>query len=97
MLSTMELIVALKEISLFAAVRGEGLKRISDAVRETRIASGELIFAEQDRGDELHRREAQKSKTERASDSLNKKTNRYTVEEIQAFRCQTPPSVSLQL
>jgi len=54
MLSTMELIVALKEIPLFSAVRGEGLKRISDAIRETRIASGELIFAEQDRGDEMY-------------------------------------------
>ena len=50
----MELIVALKGISLFADVRGEGLKRISDVVHVMRVEPGEIIFSEHDRGDEMY-------------------------------------------
>jgi CRP/FNR family cyclic AMP-dependent transcriptional regulator len=54
MLSVMEIIISLKRIPLFVNVHGEGLKRISDVVRETHVSSGELVFAEQDLGEEMY-------------------------------------------
>jgi CRP-like cAMP-binding protein len=54
MLSVMEIIIALKQIPLFHSVHGEGLKRISDAVREKHIPSQELVFAEKELGEEMY-------------------------------------------
>jgi CRP-like cAMP-binding protein len=53
-LSVMDLIIALKQIPVFASVHGEGLKRLSDAIREMRVSSGELIFAEHELGEEMY-------------------------------------------
>lgn len=54
MLSVMEIIVSLKRIPLFADLRGEGLKRISDVVREKKVSTGEVVFAEKDLGEEMY-------------------------------------------
>lgn len=54
MLSVMEIIIALKQIPLFASVHGEGLKRISDVVREKHVVTGEIVFAERDLGEEMY-------------------------------------------
>jgi len=54
MLSVMEIIIALKQASLFANIHGEGLKRISDVVREKHAAADELVFAEGDLGEEMY-------------------------------------------
>jgi CRP/FNR family cyclic AMP-dependent transcriptional regulator len=54
MLSVMEIIISLKHIPLFVNVHGEGLKRVSDVVREKNVSSGELVFAEKDLGEEMY-------------------------------------------
>jgi CRP-like cAMP-binding protein len=54
MLSVMEIIISLKRIPMFANVHGEGLKRVSDVVREKQVTSGELVFAEKDLGEEMY-------------------------------------------
>ncbi len=54
MLSVMEVIIALKQIPLFASVHGEGLKRLSDVIREKQITEGEVVFAENDLGEEMY-------------------------------------------
>ena len=54
MLSIMEVILALKRIPLFKQVPGEGLKRLTDFIQEKRVPSGELVFAEQELGDEMY-------------------------------------------
>ena len=54
MLSVMEVILALKAAPLFRDVPGEGLKRLSDFVQEKSVPAGELIFQEQDLGDEMY-------------------------------------------
>ncbi len=54
MLSVMEVIIALKQIPLFASVHGEGLKRLSDVIREKEVKEGEIVFAENDLGEEMY-------------------------------------------
>jgi CRP-like cAMP-binding protein len=54
MLSVMEIIISLKRIPLFVNVQGEGLKRVSDVVREKHVASQELVFAEKELGEEMY-------------------------------------------
>jgi CRP/FNR family transcriptional regulator len=54
MLSVMEVIIALKQIPLFTSVHGEGLKRLSDVIREKEITEGEIVFAENDLGEEMY-------------------------------------------
>lgn len=54
MLSVMEVILALKSTPLFHDVPGEGLKRLSDFIQEKRACAGELIFREDDLGDEMY-------------------------------------------
>lgn len=54
MLSVMDIIISLKRTPLFTNVQGEGLKRISDVVREKKVSSGELVFAEKDLGEEMY-------------------------------------------
>ena len=54
MLSVMEVILALKSAPLFQDVPGEGLKRLSDFIQEKNVRAGEVIFAEQDLGDEMY-------------------------------------------
>lgn len=54
MLSVMEVILALKSTPLFQEVPGEGLKRLSDFIQEKTVRSGEVVFAEQDLGDEMY-------------------------------------------
>ena len=54
MLSVMEVILALKSTPLFCEVPGEGLKRLSDFIQEKSVSAGEVIFAEQDLGDEMY-------------------------------------------
>lgn len=54
MLSVMEIIIALKQVPLFADIHGEGLKRLSDVVREKPAAANEIIFAERDLGEEMY-------------------------------------------
>ena len=54
MLSVMEVILALKSAPLFREVPGEGLKRLSDFTHEKSVSEGEMIFAEQDHGDEMY-------------------------------------------
>ena len=54
MLSVMEVILALKNAPLFRDVPGEGLKRLSDFVQEKNVRAGEIIFSEQDLGDEMY-------------------------------------------
>jgi CRP/FNR family transcriptional regulator/CRP/FNR family cyclic AMP-dependent transcriptional regulator len=54
MLSVMEVILALKSTPLFREVPGEGLKRLSDFIQEKTVRANEVIFAEQDLGDEMY-------------------------------------------
>lgn len=54
MLSVMEVILSLKATPLFRDVPGEGLKRLCDFIHEKQVASEELVFAEQDLGDEMY-------------------------------------------
>lgn len=54
MLSVMEVIIALKQIPLFASIHGEGLKRLSDVIREKQVLEGELAFVENDLGEEMY-------------------------------------------
>ncbi len=54
MLSVMEVILALKSTPLFQNVPGEGLKRLSDFIQEKSVRAGEVIYAEQDLGDEMY-------------------------------------------
>ncbi len=54
MLSVMEVILALKSTPLFREVPGEGLKRLSDFIHAKTVRSGEVVFAEQDLGDEMY-------------------------------------------
>ena len=53
-LSIMELVIAVKRITLFSNVCGEGLKRLADVVREKAVTAGEVVFAENDLGDEMY-------------------------------------------
>ncbi len=50
----MEVILALKATPLFREVPGEGLKRLSDFIQEKNVTSGEIIFDENDLGDEMY-------------------------------------------
>jgi CRP-like cAMP-binding protein len=52
-LSLMEVIIALRGIPLFAAVHGEGLRRLADAVRQRVLRREEWVFAEGEAGEEL--------------------------------------------
>lgn len=54
MLSVMEVILALKTTPLFREVPGEGLKRLSDFIQEKTVRANEVVFAEQDLGDEMY-------------------------------------------
>lgn len=54
MLSLMEVILALKSTPLFQDVPGEGLKRLSDFIHEKTVRAGEVIFREEDLGDEMY-------------------------------------------
>lgn len=54
MLSVMEVILALKSTPLFRSVPGEGLKRLSDFIQEKRVDAGEIVFHEDDFGDEMY-------------------------------------------
>ncbi len=54
MLSVMEVILALKTTPLFREVPGEGLKRLSDFIQEKTVRANEIVFAEQDLGDEMY-------------------------------------------
>jgi CRP/FNR family transcriptional regulator len=54
MLSVMEVILALKSTPLFHDVPGEGLKRLSDFIQEKKARGGEVIFREDDLGDEMY-------------------------------------------
>jgi CRP-like cAMP-binding protein len=54
MLSVMEVILALKSTPLFRNVPGEGLRRLSDFIQEKQAHSGEVIFREEDFGDEMY-------------------------------------------
>ena len=54
MLSVMEIIIALKKISLFSNVHGEGLKRLSDVIRDKEVSQGETVFSEKDLGEEMY-------------------------------------------
>jgi CRP-like cAMP-binding protein len=54
MLSVMEVILALKSTPLFRNVPGEGLKRLSDFIQEKEVLAGELVFREEDLGDEMY-------------------------------------------
>ena len=52
-LSLMEVIIALRDIPLFAAVHGEGLRRLADAVHQRGLHGGEWVFTEGETGEEL--------------------------------------------
>ncbi len=54
MLSVMEVILALKSTPLFRNVPGEGLKRLSDFIQEKDAYAGEVVFREEDFGDEMY-------------------------------------------
>lgn len=54
MLSVMEVILALKSTPLFRNVPGEGLRRLSDFIQEKEVAAGEVVFREEDFGDEMY-------------------------------------------
>jgi len=54
MLSVMEIILALKSTPLFRNVPGEGLKRLSDFIQEKEVSAGEVVFREEDFGDEMY-------------------------------------------
>lgn len=50
----MEVILALKSTPLFRNVPGEGLKRLSDFIQEKKVSAGDVIFREEDLGDEMY-------------------------------------------
>ena len=52
-LSLMEVIIALRGIPLFAAVHGEALRRLADAVHQRVLRGGEWVFTEGEAGEEL--------------------------------------------
>ena len=52
-LSLMEVIIALRDIPLFAAVHGEGLRRLADAAHQRVLHGGEWVFKEGETGEEL--------------------------------------------
>lgn len=52
-LSLMEVIIALRRVPLFAAVHGEGLRRLADAVHQRVLRGEEWIFSEGEPGEEL--------------------------------------------
>jgi CRP-like cAMP-binding protein len=54
MLSVMEVILALKSTPLFQSVPGEGLRRLSDFIREKEVRAGEVVFREDDLGEEMY-------------------------------------------
>jgi CRP-like cAMP-binding protein len=54
MLSLMEVIIALKRISMFSSIHGEGLKRLSVVIREKNVRQGEVVFSENELGDEMY-------------------------------------------
>lgn len=54
MLSVMEVILALKSTPLFQSVPGEGLKRLSDFIQEKKVPAGEVVFREEDFGEEMY-------------------------------------------
>jgi CRP-like cAMP-binding protein len=54
MLSVMEVILALKNTPLFQNVPGEGLKRLSDFIQEKAVLAGEVVFREEDFGEEMY-------------------------------------------
>jgi CRP-like cAMP-binding protein len=54
MLSVMEVILALRSTPLFQNVPGEGLKRLSDFIQEKAVLAGEVVFCEEDFGDEMY-------------------------------------------
>jgi CRP/FNR family transcriptional regulator len=54
MLSVMEVILALKSTPLFQSVPGEGLKRLSDFIQEKDVRASEVVFREDDFGDEMY-------------------------------------------
>lgn len=54
MLTVMEIILGLKRIPLFSSVHGEGLKRLSDVIREKKVSQGETIFSENDLGEDMY-------------------------------------------
>lgn len=54
MLSVMEVILALKSTPLFRHVPGEGLRRLSDFIQEKGALAGEVVFREEDFGDEMY-------------------------------------------
>ena len=54
MLSFMEIILALKSTPMFQRVPGEGLKRLSDFVQEKTVRAGEVIFREDELGEEMY-------------------------------------------
>lgn len=53
MLSLMEVILALKSIPLFASVHGQELRRLAEVVHEKEIEQGEVLFAQNDLGEEM--------------------------------------------
>ncbi len=54
MLSVMDVIISLKKVPLFANVHGEGLKRLSDSIRPKVISRGDLVFEQNDLGEEMY-------------------------------------------
>jgi CRP-like cAMP-binding protein len=54
MLSVMEVVVAIKRCPLFSSVHGEALKRLADGTREKVVTAGEVVFDENDLGEELY-------------------------------------------
>jgi CRP/FNR family transcriptional regulator len=50
----MEVILALKHTPLFRNVPGEGLRRLSDFIQEKDVQAGEVLFREEDFGDEMY-------------------------------------------
>ncbi len=52
-LSLMEVIIALRDIPLFAAVHGEALRRLADAVHQRTLRREEWVFTEGEAGEEL--------------------------------------------
>lgn len=54
MLSVMEVILALKSTPLFNNIPGEGLRRLSDFIQEKDVKGGEVIFHEDDLGEEMY-------------------------------------------
>lgn len=54
MLSVMEIILALKSTPLFRNVPGEGLKRLSDFIQEKNVSAEDVVFHEEELGDEMY-------------------------------------------